>query len=97
MSNGSTPAEAIPILGVSTREEINAYEESHLDKQYGSGSWTLSGRSSMTYESRNLECLDVSTPATGDAQIYFDISAVATDDEATTRGIWDDNDQKPTG
>lgn len=97
MSNGSTPAEAIPIVGVSTREEINAYEESHLDKQYGSGSWTLSGRSGMTYESRALERLDISTPSTGDAQIYFDISAVATDDEATTRGIWDDNDQKPGG
>lgn len=97
MSNGSTPAEAISIVGVSTREEIDAHQESHLDKQYGSGSWTLSGRSAVTYESRALERLDISTPLTGDAQIYFDISAVATDDEATTRGIWDDNDQKPAG
>lgn len=95
MSSGSSPKEAIPIVGVSTRAEVDAEQESHLNTAYGAGSWTLVGRSAMTYEGRSLEQVDVTA---GDpAQMYFDLTGLALDNDGGIRGIWDDNDQRPAG
>lgn len=97
MSSGNSPQEAILIVGVSSREEINAQEESHLDTKYGSGGWVLTARSALTYQGRSLEQVDVNVDEGDKAEVYFDITAVAADEEGDTRGIWDDNDQKPGG
>lgn len=91
MTAGSSPSNPIPIVGVSTRAELDNAEAAQLNNLYGSGNWTITQRVQILDNGVYLERVSVALKSGVAAQVYFDITAVV----YTTPSIWDDNDQRP--
>jgi hypothetical protein len=91
MSSGSSFATAIPIVGVSTRVALDTAEANELNTLYGSGNWTITGRTQILNNGLYYERVDVCIKTGGNAQVYFNITSVV----VANPEIWDDNDQRP--